>query len=85
MNNMEGMFENARAFNQPIGAWNTSYVQKMQGMFEGATKFRQDISGWSVERADSDSKSALPKSGQAFARKASWVRCLHPTGCSFCV
>ena len=41
-----GMFQNAPAFNQPIGNWNTSRVASMNRMFNGATSFNQNISNW---------------------------------------
>jgi hypothetical protein len=36
VNNMEGMFSSAAAFNQPLN-WNTSAVTNMFRMFRGAT------------------------------------------------
>jgi surface protein len=49
VNNMEGMFSSAAAFNQPLN-WNTSAVTNMFRMFRGATAFNQDISAWDVSQ-----------------------------------
>jgi surface protein len=49
VNNMEGMFSSAPAFNQPLN-WNTSTVTNMFRMFRGATAFNQDISAWDVSQ-----------------------------------
>jgi len=40
----------ARAFNKPIGQWNTSNVRDMNGMFDGAHVFNQPIGQWNTSR-----------------------------------
>eukprot|EP01122_Echinamoeba_exundans_P014071 TRINITY_DN629_c0_g1_i3.p2 TRINITY_DN629_c0_g1~~TRINITY_DN629_c0_g1_i3.p2 ORF type:complete len:159 (-),score=17.83 TRINITY_DN629_c0_g1_i3:24-500(-) len=45
---MNGMFEGAAAFNQPIGAWNVSNVTSMSFMFSGAAAFNHPIGDWNV-------------------------------------
>ena len=44
--NMNGMFNQATAFNQDISGWDVSNVTDMGSMFGNATAFNQDISGW---------------------------------------
>ena len=51
MTNMKYMFYEAAAFNQPIGAWNTSAVKDMTFMFYHASAFNQPIGAWSVARS----------------------------------
>jgi surface protein len=45
---MGGMFQQATAFNQPIGSWNTGAVTNMAGMFGIATSFNQSIGSWNT-------------------------------------
>lgn len=46
--NMTGMFNNADAFNQPIGNWNVSNVTSFSSLFNGCAIFNQDLSNWDV-------------------------------------
>eukprot|EP00439_Symbiodinium_sp_Y106_P048828 s4706_g6.t1 len=45
---MWGMFQQTVAFNQPIGAWDTSAVEDMSHMFDGASEFNQPIGTWNT-------------------------------------
>ena len=47
---MEGVFQNANAFNQNIGGWNTSLVESMHKMFRFAFVFNQNIGSWNTSR-----------------------------------
>ncbi len=46
--NLRSMFSNAKAFNQPIGAWNTAVVTDMSRMFFYASTFNQPIGTWNT-------------------------------------
>ncbi len=46
--NMSHMFNNASAFNQPIGGWNTAAVTNMDYMFNRASSFNQPIGNWNT-------------------------------------
>ena len=46
--NMNGVFYDAKEFNENIGNWDTSNVTNMRGMFYNASKFNQDIRGLNV-------------------------------------
>ena len=42
----EGMFDNARSFNEDISSWNTYAINWFTDMFKNAVNFDQDITGW---------------------------------------
>lgn len=51
LTNMAGMFDAARAFNQPINSWDVSNVTNMEGMFDSgalASAFNQPLNNWDV-------------------------------------
>ena len=41
-------FYDARAFNQPLGAWDTANVTDMGGLFRGAAAFNQPLGAWNT-------------------------------------
>ena len=46
--NMQGAFQGASVFNQPIGSWNTAAVTHMSLMFSFAEAFNQPIGNWNT-------------------------------------
>ena len=48
--NMSDMFQNARAFNQPVSNFDTSNVTNMNGMFENALAFNQSVSNFNTSK-----------------------------------
>ena len=47
---MNGMFLNAKNFNQPIGNWDVSKVENMECMFSNAITFNQPLNNWNVSK-----------------------------------
>jgi len=47
---MQGMFQNATAFNSNINHWDVSHVTDMSFMFDGAKAFNQTLRDWDVSR-----------------------------------
>ena len=45
---MNGLFHDARSFNQPLNNWDVSKVTNMRYMFDGASSFNQPLNNWNV-------------------------------------
>lgn len=45
------MFENAEAFNQYIGDWDTRNVQEIYSIFKNAKSFNQSVEHWDLSSA----------------------------------
>jgi surface protein len=50
---MNGMFRNSNAFNQPLDSWDVSNVIDMTLMFFAATNFNQPLNDWNVSKVTS--------------------------------
>ena len=50
MTDMNNMFENVNAFNEPIGSWDTSNVLSISSMFTNAVSFNQPIGNWNTAK-----------------------------------
>ena len=48
------MFNDASAFNEPIGSWNVARVADMSTMFDSASAFNQSISGVAWRHTNSE-------------------------------
>lgn len=45
------MFENAEAFNQYVGDWDTYNVQQIYSIFKNAKSFNQSVEHWDLSSA----------------------------------
>ena len=50
---MNGMFDSAGQFNQPLNKWDVSRVRNMHSMLSSAVQFDQPLGSWDVSRVQS--------------------------------
>ena len=48
LEDMTGMFNNAKAFKGDVSGWQVGKVKSMRGVFKGAESFNCDLTGWDV-------------------------------------
>ena len=81
--NMNGMFYEAKLFNQPLNNWNVSKVTDMELMFDSATSFNQPLNNWNVSngaRAWPWAVAAVRRGGIASGTldRSRWARATPP-------
>ena len=52
VDNMSGMFDKVKFFNEDISRWNVSKVKNMSKMFSEAVNFNQNIGSWDVSSVE---------------------------------
>jgi hypothetical protein len=50
---MEGMFQNASIFNQPLNDWKVNNVTSMESMFKNASAFSNELYNWKINNVTS--------------------------------
>lgn len=77
---MNYMFYEAHAFNQPIGDWDVSNVRHMESMFFNAHAFNQDLTHWCVTNIASEPASFRYGSALTDANCPVWGTCPQTEG-----
>ena len=69
---MAAMFQVAQAFNQDIGGWDVSNVERFRSMFRNADAFNQNIGDWDVSSVLNDAQmSSMFRSADNFSQDLS--------------